>query len=881
MQSNALIKQIRESYTRGDTEALEETVTTALRQHRDRAIGTLETLLEDADGKLRLKILEILLIDGAPDLIPLYVAGVRWEKNALYGKSIILLFRELRHQEALAALLSIESDIDRELEGTYQRTLGRLLSNFSEQFYMAEMRAGIGNPRRVRFAADMMLRAPHPEYVPFVNELIQTNDVGYRQEGLRLLRALGDASSSKAVFAMMGKLDHQRRGLDRLMRVLDTEDRDPRNLFAELVGASGIDWDGNQTDRHADAVGRGEIEEAVELLLDAFELAGEVRRKSKPLIKGLLSESDPSTFQEMRTAQALQEHADALVALMKTSTEVLGTLAVKQRDEAFLQRLEDFFPADHPLRDKLLIAAMAGYRNQTAFQMLVDYANTCDDEDLLAGTLDALGAYTAETLPKGVEKLCFDTENGILRRKAVDLVSAWGLGGEITLRLIGHEALAVRADGIRAAAEHQIEEAYPEILALLESPEVPDSLVVPAIEGIAAFDDVRTVRALRPLLLPPNTPQVRKAALEALFNSHANDRIEQIVKAILQIGPEKIWDSVDRFLDLILQHEIEPIHDAVLAERELWLKLMMKDVRGERHAKLLELAERLDIDDAYQARAWVLGLKKVLAQMEQVMGESEKARAQTLLEVLEDRIRVWNERAKNEKLLESLIEGVRTKNPYQKVQGLRNLAQRYSRELVADNPEALQAILDAVIEELDAPQPKKEMLLRAIEVAQRVRHPKLHARLEKFVRFPDFDVRKAANKARGMSLDPDLVRPIETVFVMDDSRYITKQLAKVLARAGYEVDYENRVHDGLDRLAGTRFDLLILDIVMPELEGDAFLERARQGGFAPDSVLVITSSRNNESLQPMIAMGIDGIILKPFRMEDLIEKIEVLSRGGG
>ncbi|MDJ0840363.1 MAG: response regulator [Acidobacteriota bacterium] len=880
MQSSTLGKTITEFYTQGEFAKLEEALLSALRQHRERAVDALESLMKESEGKFRLKILETLMADGGPDLIPLYIDSIRGEKNALYAKSMILLFKDMRHQEALIALLSIESEIEHDLKNTYQRTLGRLLSNFSEQFYMSEFRAGIGDRRRVRFAADMMLRAPHDDYVPFLNELIQTNDMGYRTEGLRVLVEQGDETSSKAVFSMMNRIIHQGKSLSRLMSALDTEERDPALVFADLMDRSGIDWDAKQTEHYAAKVAKGDPDDVVEQLLDAFELDNLVRKKVRPLMKGLLGKVDPSTFQEMRTAQALQEYGKDLDELLLTSSRTLGDLAVKVDDRKFIERLEGFLPRDHPKRDAVLISSLAGFRNDVSFELLVEYANTCEETDLLEGALDSLAHYDHDQVPKGIEKLCFNDRNGVLRRKALHLASKWGKGDEIAGRLMDHQSLAVRADGIRAAAEHQLEDAYPKILAVLESPEAPDSLMVAAIEGVTAFDDPRSIRAVRPLLLPPNTFTVRKAALEGLFASKAADRIEQIVKAFLQVGPEKIWDSIDVLLNLVIQGDIEEIHDPVMKEREFWLKLMMKDTGGERRGKVLQLAERLHIQDTYQARAWVLGFKKTLAQMGRIMDNDEQDRIQTMIDNLEDKIRIWNERAKNEKLLQALLEGIRTNNPYQKVQGFRNLAQSYSPELVADNPKALQVILNAVIEELDRPNPKKEMTLKALEVARRMRHPKLHARIKKFLHFPDFDIRKGAKKAREMSLDPNFVKPIKTIFVMDDSRYITKQLAKVLARAGFEVDYENAVQDGLDRLDDKKFDLLVLDIVMPELSGSEFLAEARKREIAPEFTLVITSTRNEEDLQPLIQSGIDGLVLKPFRMDDIIEKIKSLTPAG-
>ena len=200
-------------FAKGENRKLEEFVLTSLGNLRGRFLEHLDTLMPELEGKIRLKLLEILMSDGGNDLIPLYIDCIRKEKNMLYAKSMILLFREFKHQRALTALLSIEHEVQADLKGTYQRALGKLLSRFSEQFYMSEFRAGLGDRRRVKFAVDMMLRSNHPEYVPFLNQQILINDMGFRTEGLRALGELGDASSKGPLFSLMTKLriQHQQK----------------------------------------------------------------------------------------------------------------------------------------------------------------------------------------------------------------------------------------------------------------------------------------------------------------------------------------------------------------------------------------------------------------------------------------------------------------------------------------------------------------------------------------------------------------------------------------------------------------------------------------------------------------------------------------------
>ena len=84
MKPKSLQNQMLELFTQGDVDKMEELLISSLHQHRDRTIGTLESLLETSEGKFRLKVLEILITDGSPDLISLYINAIQNEKLQLY-----------------------------------------------------------------------------------------------------------------------------------------------------------------------------------------------------------------------------------------------------------------------------------------------------------------------------------------------------------------------------------------------------------------------------------------------------------------------------------------------------------------------------------------------------------------------------------------------------------------------------------------------------------------------------------------------------------------------------------------------------------------------------------------------------------------------------
>lgn len=876
MAKNPLSEQLIDLFARDETDLLRQTLLQALSSHRSKTLDSLESLLDNTEGKLRMTLLEVLVKDGGADLIPFFIQCIRSEKNVLYAKSQILLFKEFRHQRALGALLSIEEEIDTELKSTFQRTLGRLLSQFSEQYYMSEFQAGVGDPRRVQFAADMMLRSPHPDFLPFLAERVLENDLGYREEGLRVLKVQGDLDSNDTLFAMLARLRRQTSSLQAFIEALTFPREDLKAYFQNLIAHTSLNWDDQTINFYFNAIAKGEVEDALGQILDAYQLSGDVRKKLKPYLKGILCGGEPSNFQTTRAKGALEEHLKAMTDLQVQSVSAMGEIAQRGNDPDFLTRLENVLPEDDQ-RDALIIASLSGYRNESSVALLSEYVNTCSEPEILEQALSALTEYDVEEVPKGIEKLCFDEGNGLLRRQAVDLMARWGHGDRISEELMDADSLAVCADGVRIVAEYNLDSGYARLLNMLKR-DIPDSLVITILEALVAFPRATTGRSIKPFLISPHTLSVRKAALYACFRAGGEDRMEFIVRALSQAPPGKNAELLDSFLNLVLAETWDDRDVFLMRERDFWLS-QLNEEQLELWPKILQLIESLPLGNNIQARGWLHGLKKVVSHFGPGEPGPDHRRILGLVDHLEEDVRRLGEFERESKMLHHMLEALKTTNPYQRTQAMRNLVRNYPANLISTNASAIAQIMAIVLEEFARKEPAKDTLIQAIHLAGKLRHPKLYGKLKKLMEYPNIDVRGAAKSAYEAGLDRQFTSPVRSIFIMDDSRYITKQLSKVLAREGYEADFENDVEAGLERLAARRFDLLILDVIMPRKSGAEFLREARRRGCAPEFTLVITSSRSREELNPVMTVGVDGLLLKPFRMEEMLGRIDELLPG--
>ena len=102
-----------------------------------------------------------------------------------------------------------------------------------------------------------------------------------------------------------------------------------------------------------------------------------------------------------------------------------------------------------------------------------------------------------------------------------------------------------------------------------------------------------------------------------------------------------------------------------------------------------------------------------------------------------------------------------------------------------------------------------------------------------------------------------------SILVVDDEPGIALLCKRILTRAGYEVTSETNPRVAIERLQDDHFDLLLVDIRMPEVDGFDVISRAKI--VQPDiAVLVMTGFGTVETAIQALRQGVDGLILKPF-----------------
>ncbi len=121
------------------------------------------------------------------------------------------------------------------------------------------------------------------------------------------------------------------------------------------------------------------------------------------------------------------------------------------------------------------------------------------------------------------------------------------------------------------------------------------------------------------------------------------------------------------------------------------------------------------------------------------------------------------------------------------------------------------------------------------------------------------------------------------VLVVDDEPYITDLVATALRYEGFEVASAGRGREALALVESFRPDLVVLDVMLPDLDGfDVQRRLVDRGGRVP--VLFLTARDATEDKVRGLTIGGDDYVTKPFSLEELIARIRAIlrrSRGDG
>ncbi len=119
----------------------------------------------------------------------------------------------------------------------------------------------------------------------------------------------------------------------------------------------------------------------------------------------------------------------------------------------------------------------------------------------------------------------------------------------------------------------------------------------------------------------------------------------------------------------------------------------------------------------------------------------------------------------------------------------------------------------------------------------------------------------------------------QTILIIEDERALVEVLTYNLRKEGFEVQSATDGQDGLRRAQTTLPDLIVLDLMLPVIEGLEVCRVLKSGARTRDIPLLMLTARSEEVDEIVgFQMGADDYVTKPFKIKPLIQRIKALLR---
>ena len=115
------------------------------------------------------------------------------------------------------------------------------------------------------------------------------------------------------------------------------------------------------------------------------------------------------------------------------------------------------------------------------------------------------------------------------------------------------------------------------------------------------------------------------------------------------------------------------------------------------------------------------------------------------------------------------------------------------------------------------------------------------------------------------------------ILVIEDEEAIRTGLIDVLVFHGYEVDSSATGPEGLNKALTGKFDLILLDVMLPGIDGYEICDRIRAAD-RQQPIIMLTARTSDEEIIQGLTLGADDYVAKPFSIQQLVLRIEAVLR---
>jgi len=868
MNRDELEKRLVAAWDPKDDQPLRHLILEVLKAGRAAAIEAFAGVLGNLPGDHRLKMLVTLSEDGDKDLVPIFIEAIRKEPNLEIATSVLSLYEGFENHEALEAFLAMEGEKRPELDLAWRQTSAALKAHFKEQFNIYRYRLGRKNLDRATAVAQEMISQPHHAYLPFLNKEIRHPGTLYRLQGVELLAEMGDATSLSPLLAVLPLVfEENQRTTDFFHFLIDPANLAMTSLLEYLQTLGAIaGWEETFPESLIPEIKREKVWTTIKTVRGSFELSDSIFwQEASQFMRGVLLGRSSDTEKIVRLQQTFASFIDQQDQLVETICKTLGLIGNRCQITHLHDRLEEKLPESLASRGSLMVSFMVTYRSPECCRRLLALLDSAKPAPFLLKVLSVIATYTFDDVPAEILEQVVHPSDIDVRRKAQEILVGCTNAAAALDPLLAHESEDVRKYTVAMIATHRMEGAYPKLLAQLPR-KMPTSLLNKIIDTLGLFERPEHATQLTPFLVFTHLINTRRAALGAIIKSTEPTRLILILQALQKYQPTAKMEMVEVLLDLMVDQTIEKLPPAITLLRDFWSENL--DSKNDSiRLNALTVLERTDWwSEDVDLPSWKKLLKLAKGRFKDIKSPQELERLEKLYLMVaggpEEKPAAQDGKKRPFAKLLDKVEAA--SDP---IRAWRHFNLIFKPVMLAEEPDQADRFCDLLCGAVQAALGSADELRFLCTLAAKTEWTKC---IEQ--------VRKLASAAQDAEAEkPEEKRDtIQRILLVDDSLIILMALKRTLVQAGFTVVTANHPSSGLDFLGKESFDLIVIDYLMPEKTGVELMAEAHKMGCAPAYTIFITSTRDGADIKDILSCEPNGLLLKPFPPEKLLEKIAEL-----
>lgn len=115
------------------------------------------------------------------------------------------------------------------------------------------------------------------------------------------------------------------------------------------------------------------------------------------------------------------------------------------------------------------------------------------------------------------------------------------------------------------------------------------------------------------------------------------------------------------------------------------------------------------------------------------------------------------------------------------------------------------------------------------------------------------------------------------ILIVEDEQTLGRAVQRGLTDAGHQCHWAKTGKQGLEEALTQKYDVMVLDLMLPELSGSEVLKQLRGGGIQTP-VIILTAKSSVEDRVEGLRDGADDYLVKPFAMTELLARLEAICR---